>query len=1065
MDMFPRTIRLTLTALLVGMLVQLTSVAPAAAEEIDWIREHGLIENATILAAAHAPDGSTVVAGFTLLALPGQMSAGGSDAFVRAYAPDGTERWTRQFGSPGLDIANDVAIGVTGEVYVVGSVGGNALPGETYIGADDAFIRAYHADGTVLWTDQFGTVEDDQAHGVAVTPGGTVYVAGNTYFELGQPGYFGSSDAFLRAYNPAGEQQWTMQFGTEWEDSVTDLATSPDGHVHVVGETSGSLPGFINDGGFAVYIRTFNSDGAEVWTDQFNGSFNTFAAVAVDDAGRIFVAASINVSVPGQPDVQRPDIHLRSYDAEGTLRWERIFGTEALDMATGVRIDADGNIRVEGRTQGNLTGTAAQGGMDGFVRAYDVDGYVLWTEQIDIDAPQPPTWLQTLGLQEGILLHWADNTIIGWGDGDIAGNHVYRSTSGTGPFERLTLEPTPGRSWIDVGAPADTVMYYYVTAVDVRGNQSLPSGVTTGMRAVLESTPEFERTWERTDRPVAEGKVSRTWMWGPEAFTDVLVEEYRDTYTGLRNVQYFDKSRMEDNSFRAWNPWDVTNGLLALELITGHVQLSDSELRWQGHAHINIAGDPGSGPTYAMLERLLFAGTQGEGAPVTDRLHSDGTITWGDEGLAAFGVTGARYIPETMHTIAGPFWDFMRSSGLVYEDGELVEHELFLNPFYATGYPVTEAYWTRVEVGGTPQDVLVQCFERRCLTYTPGNLDGWKVEAGNVGQHYYRWRYGGQAAEPAGQILFAARTGEGFENYEIVLLQTDGSDVTNLTSHPAYDIEPRWSPDGTRILFISDRDGPGLYVMNADGTGVHRVTSVEVENPTASWSPDGQRIAFARDGDIHTIALDGSDLRNLTNSPERDWAPAWSPDGTRIAYTSELPAEEGADRPRETIRMVNVDGSDDHLLTPNPYIARNVAWSPDGERIAFEISQDRMFGYTEAIVDMDPDEPDMFELARCSGYHGCNGFAWSPHSSQVAIARDPTRYDSGDAELLIADAGGFGLRRVMTGDNIRAPAWSPDGQYLAVVLDGEIVLTNLTGSDVRHPANPYLVDGQLAWGP
>ena len=1055
--------RLTLTAWLLGLIMQLTSFTPAAAGEIDWIREHGLIENATILTAAYAPDGSTAVAGFTKLALPGQTSAGEGDAFVRSYAPDGTERWTHQFGSPGLDVANAVAIGASGEVYVAGSVGASALPGEAYIGAEDAFIRAYASDGTVLWTDQFGTVWDDHARGVAVSSDGTVYVAGNTYFELGEPGYFGSSDAFLRAYAPGGEHEWTIQFGTEWEDSVTDLAVSPDGHVHVVGETNGSLPGFVNDGDFAVYIRTFNSDGIEVWTDQFNGDSSAFAAVAVDSAGRIFVAASINVSVPGQPDVQRPDVRLRSYDAAGTLRWERIFGTEAWDTAEGIRVDLSGNVRVEGRTDGVFPGTTEPVGKRGFVRVYDVDGNELWTEQVDFDAPQPPDWLQTLGLQEGVLVQWAGNTVIGWEESDLTGHHVYRSTSATGPFERLTLEPVPGPSWIDPGAPVDTVMYYYVTAVDLLGNQSLPSGVATGMRAVLESTPEFERTWERTDRPVAEGRANRTWMWGPQPFTDVLVEEYQDTYTGLRNVQYFDKSRMEDNSFRAWNPWDVTNGLLAIELITGHVQLGDSEFRWQGAANVNIAGDPGSGPTYAMLERLLFAGTQGEGAPVADRLHSDGTITWGDEGLAAFGVTGARYIPETMHTIAGPFWEFMRSSGLVYEDGELVESELFLNPFYATGYPVTEAYWTRVEVGGTPHDVLVQCFERRCLTYTPGNTEGWKVEAGNVGQHYYRWRYGDQAAEPAGQVAFVARTGESLENYEIVLLQADGSDVTNLTKHPAYDVEPRWSPDGTQILFTSDRDGTGFYVMNADGTDLRRVTDAEAEYATASWSPDGQHIAFALNGDIHTISLDGSDLQNLTNSPARDWGPAWSPDGTRIAYTSELPAEEGADRPRETIRIVNVEGSGNRLLTPNLYIARSVAWSPNGDRIAFEISQDRMFGYTEAIVDMDPDEPDMFELARCSGYTGCNGFAWSPQGSQVAIARDPTRYDAGDAELVIVDAGGFALRTVITGDNIRAPAWSPDGQYLAIVLDGEIAITDISGRNVRYPDNQYLVDGQLDW--
>jgi hypothetical protein len=84
----------------------------------------------------------------------------------------------------------------------------------------------------------------------------------------------------------------------------------------------------------------------------------------------------------------------------------------------------------------------------------------------------------------------------------------------------------------------------------------------------------------------------------------------------------------------------------------------------------------------------------------------------------------------------------MNSTGTVYESGLNVTDNLFESPFYATGYPITEAYWASVKVANTYRDVLMQCFERRCLTYTPNNPDGWKVEAGNVGQHYYQWRYG-----------------------------------------------------------------------------------------------------------------------------------------------------------------------------------------------------------------------------------------------------------------------------------------------------------------------------------
>ncbi|MGA7672435.1 MAG: peptidase S8, partial [Nitrolancea sp.] len=82
-------------------------------------------------------------------------------------------------------------------------------------------------------------------------------------------------------------------------------------------------------------------------------------------------------------------------------------------------------------------------------------------------------------------------------------------------------------------------------------------------------------------------------------------------------------------------------------------------------------------------------------------------------------------------------------TGTVWNGSANVKGQLFDPTFFATGYPITEAYWAKVKVAGTVKDVLVQCFERRCLTYTPSNPTGWQVEMGNIGRHYYLWRYGG----------------------------------------------------------------------------------------------------------------------------------------------------------------------------------------------------------------------------------------------------------------------------------------------------------------------------------
>ncbi len=112
-----------------------------------------------------------------------------------------------------------------------------------------------------------------------------------------------------------------------------------------------------------------------------------------------------------------------------------------------------------------------------------------------------------------------------------------------------------------------------------------------------------------------------------------------------------------------------------------------------------------------------------------ERVDRDGAVVT-DPALVFYDVTAGRFVPETGHTIASPFWEFM--SSLQQADG---------NPFYSTGYPISEAYWADVRVGGESKTVLMQLFERRVLTFTPSNPPAWQVEAGNVGQHYFRWRY------------------------------------------------------------------------------------------------------------------------------------------------------------------------------------------------------------------------------------------------------------------------------------------------------------------------------------
>src|SRR5262245_13136366 len=255
----------------------------------------------------------------------------------------------------------------------------------------------------------------------------------------------------------------------------------------------------------------------------------------------------------------------------------------------------------------------------------------------------------------------------------------------------------------------------------------------------------FQRVWNRQDQPVASGVTGRSWTWGPAAISDVLRENYIESPEGKRAVQYFDKSRMEINDPTA-DPnatWYVTNGLLPIELMTGRMQVGNNQFEFHGPAKVSAIGDPDNWPTYADL--LPYYQSPGAvnpsdlGKPATGMLNPDGKIT----GFNDYAQDPATMLVrgENNHGVAKAFVDFMNQQGLVSQGNGYVTEQVY-EPLFVFGLPVTGAYWVKTKVGGKEMPVLFQVFERRVLTYNPANQPAFRVEMGNVGQHYHLWRYG-----------------------------------------------------------------------------------------------------------------------------------------------------------------------------------------------------------------------------------------------------------------------------------------------------------------------------------
>ena len=201
---------------------------------------------------AVASDGSSVyVAGQTDGTLPGQSSAGTWDAFVRKYDASGAELWTRQFGTSSFELTWAVAADPSG-VYVAGTTAG-ALPGQTNAGAWDAFVRKYNTSGTESWTREFGTGGIDDAY-AAAGDGSGVIVAGEAGGTI--PGSLTSGQVFVRRYDLSGTEAWTRQFGTSGSTEAHGVAGNTTG-FYVAGRTDGTFPGETNAGGFDAFLCGF----------------------------------------------------------------------------------------------------------------------------------------------------------------------------------------------------------------------------------------------------------------------------------------------------------------------------------------------------------------------------------------------------------------------------------------------------------------------------------------------------------------------------------------------------------------------------------------------------------------------------------------------------------------------------------------------------------------------------------------------------------------------------------------------------------------------------------------
>lgn len=181
------------------------------------------------------------------------------------------------------------------------------------------------------------------------------------------------------------------------------------------------------------------------------------------------------------------------------------------------------------------------------------------------------------------------------------------------------------------------------------------------------------------------------------------------------------------------------------------------------------------------------------------------------------------------------------------------------------------------------------------------------------------------------RLVFDGRFYRTLFDFDIGVINADGTGVRRITRGPERDIFAVWSPDGRWIAFTRlKKEGgiPDLWLVRPNGRGAHLLTR---KGFSPAWLPDGRRIAFDTPGGIWTVRPDGTGRRQLFAGTVGE--PAWSPDGRRIVYTSWA---HGAPE----IYVASSDGSRPRRLTRNATDDFGARWSPDGRRILYTHGSD-----------------------------------------------------------------------------------------------------------------------------
>jgi hypothetical protein len=332
-----------------------------------WTKQWGTSSSDYGRGITNDSSGNLYITGYTSGALDGNSNIGSMDLFITKFDNNGTKLWTKIWGTSDYDEAYSIASDSSGNVYITGYTQGT-FDGYSDNGSNDIFVTKYSGDGIHLWTKQINSTYSTYGEAITSDSSGNVYITGYTQGTFDGNSPIGSEDVFVVKFSSNGTRLWSRLWGTINNDEAYGIASDSSGNVYITGYTQGSFNGYSLSGGTDVFVTKYSSEGNHLWTKQWGTSGSeTGYSITSDLSENLYITGYTYGTFDGYSNNGGQDLFVTKYDNNGTILWTKQWGSSSNDTAYGINNDISDQIYITGRTYGVLDGNISNGGFDIFL--------------------------------------------------------------------------------------------------------------------------------------------------------------------------------------------------------------------------------------------------------------------------------------------------------------------------------------------------------------------------------------------------------------------------------------------------------------------------------------------------------------------------------------------------------------------------------------------------------------------------------------------------------------------------------------------------------------------------